>query len=82
MGAGDYKMNDTIKNTSDFIPKDCKWIKDIVTKIETENNSISLKNGDTINYKFLIVASGLTYNLDLIEGLKEALDKKIACSNS
>jgi len=81
VGAGDYKMNDTIKNTSDFIPKECKWIKDFVTKIETENNSITLKNGDTINYKFLIVASGLTYNLDLIEGLKEALDKKIACSN-
>lgn len=81
VGAGDFKMKDTIKNTSDFIPKNCNWIKDFVIKIDANNNEVVLKNNDTISYEFLIDATGLTYNLDAIEGLKEAMDKKVACNN-
>lgn len=81
VGAGAYKMQKTIKYTKDLIPKGVTWIKELVKNINAESNSIVTDKGEILSYDYLVVCPGLVYDLSLIEGLKEALDKGVVCSN-
>ena len=42
--------------------------------MDPENNSISTKEGGTITYDYLVMASGVELRYDLIPGSTEALD--------
>lgn len=81
VGAGTYDYNQTIKPTRDFIPKGVTWIKDFATEIKPEQNTVVTRNSGELNYRILVVATGLVNNLDGIEGLREGLEKGIVCSN-
>lgn len=81
VGAGTYDYEKTIRNTKDFIPKGCDWIKDYVTDIHPENNQISTTKFGDLEYKYVVVAPGLVNNLDGIEGLREGIEKGVVCSN-
>ncbi|MHC5202149.1 NAD(P)/FAD-dependent oxidoreductase [Myroides sp. LJL119] len=81
VGAGAYKMQKTIKYTKDLIPPGVVWIKDMVSAIQGESNSVTTKTGDVFTYDYLVVCPGLVYDFSLIEGLKQALDKGVVCSN-
>jgi len=73
MAAGLYSESDIQRNNADFIPDNVKWIKDEVTSFDPDNNKVSTsKNGD-INYDYLVVATGLAYNYEGIEGMTEDL---------
>lgn len=81
VGAGTYDYNQTIKPTRDFIPKGVTWIKDFATEIKPEQNTVVTRDSGELNYRILVVATGLVNNLDGIEGLREGLEKGIVCSN-
>ncbi len=81
VGAGTYKFKKTAKPMADVIPKGVEWIKDYATGFDAANNIVTNKQSGEINYDYLVVAPGLVYDFSLIEGLKEALDKGVACSN-
>lgn len=81
VGAGTYKLKDCIRPEADYIPPGVEWVKDYAEKIDPHQQLVYLKNGDTISYQALVIATGITYDFSLIEGLKEALDKGVACSN-
>ena len=81
VGAGLMKYKDTVRAEKRQIPKKASWIKEYVEGIDPDKMEVSLKNGDTINYEYLIVAAGIQINLDGIEGLKETFGKNGVCSN-
>lgn len=81
VGAGDYDMAKTKKPMSDVMPKNVKWIKEFAARFNPENNEIELANGDVLGYDFLVVSPGLVMDPSLIEGLTEAMDKGVVCSN-
>ncbi len=81
VGAGTYDFKKTGKPMKDVIPDGVTWIKDYASSFDPKNNKISTKSNGNISYDFLVVAPGLVMAPELIEGLPEAMEKGIVCSN-
>ena len=81
VGAGTFDFENTKKSTASLIPKGAKWIKDWVQKVQPETNEVVTKENGIITYDYLVLSPGLVNNLDAIPGLREAIEKKVACSN-
>ena len=83
IGAGVFPKEESERNEADFIPPGTTWIKEFVESFNPDANSISLKNGDTVTYDYLVVAAGIQIDWGKIKGLKESLGKPGTgvCSN-
>ena len=65
----------------ELIPENVNWIKDYAETFIPEQNQVITKSGTIFTYDYLVVAPGLKIAPELIEGLEEALEKGIVCSN-
>lgn len=74
VGAGTYNYEATKKPMKDLIPKGVTWVKDVVARINPQNNEVVTSSGEIKTYKFLIVSPGVTNDFDKVPGLKEALE--------
>ena len=81
VGAGTYDYKKTERPMKSLIPSGVEWIKDYVENLNPKKNELTTKDGSNYTYDYLVVASGLTYDFSMVEGLKEALERKIVCSN-
>ncbi len=81
VGAGAYDIKKTSKPMSEMIPAKVNWVKDYATGFRPEENIVTTANTGDISYDFLVVSPGLVMDTSLIEGLTEALDKGVVCSN-
>lgn len=69
IGAGIWTKDDIIYNTKDFVPNGVKMIKDKVVEFDPEANKVMTEGGNTFNYDFLIIATGLVLDYGKIKGL-------------
>jgi sulfide:quinone oxidoreductase len=69
VASGEYAPEDIIGSNLDLIPDDVKWIKDEVSTFEPDNNRVITRSGEIVTYDFLVVATGLVYHYEAIEGL-------------
>lgn len=67
---GYYQKKDIIKHTLKFIPAGVEFVNNEIEKIEALQNYVILKNGDTINYDILIIATGSRISPEDTPGLK------------
>lgn len=81
VGAGTYDFDKTAKPMKDLIPHGAEWIQDEVVEMLPDQNGVKTKSGLEIAYEYLIVAPGLVNDLTLIEGLQDAVEKGVVCSN-
>ncbi|MBX3239119.1 MAG: NAD(P)/FAD-dependent oxidoreductase [Chitinophagaceae bacterium] len=81
VGAGNFNYAATRRDESSVIPKGVDWVMDSATALLPQENAIDTAGNGKITYDYLVVAPGLVNDLSLIEGLEEALDKGVACSN-
>lgn len=83
VGAGVFSKEVSIRKEADFIPRGATWIKDYAESFDPENNSVTLRGGDTVTYDYLVVAAGIQIDWDKIPGLKESVGKPGTgvCSN-
>jgi sulfide:quinone oxidoreductase len=81
VGGGTFDFAKTKRPTSSIIPKGATWIKDKVVLLDPETNSLTTEKYGKIAYDYLVLAPGLVYDLDGIEGLRENLGKNGVCSN-
>lgn len=81
VGAGTYDMDDTVKPMKDLIPSGVEWIQKPVTGFKPDENKVIVEGNQDIGYDFLVVAPGVVYDNSMIEGLQEAFDRGVACSN-
>jgi len=51
--------------------KGVEFIIEEATKIDTENNTVSLANGDVLSYDHVVVATGPKVNFDIAPGIQE-----------
>lgn len=51
--------------------KGVEFIIEEATKIDTENNTVSLANGDVLSYDHVVVATGPKVNFDIAPGVQE-----------
>jgi sulfide:quinone oxidoreductase len=76
IAAGEYEPSDIEMSNKDFIPDDVKWIKDEAKSIDPDKNTLTLRSGEELAYDYLVVATGIQYHYDQIEGLtKEDIGK-------
>lgn len=75
VGAGTYDYDKTKRPMKDYIPKGTNWIKDKATAILPKEKTVETVSSGSFTYDYLVVAPGLAYDLDLVPGLKEGLDK-------
>lgn len=81
VGAGTFNYSDTKRNEIDLIPTGVDWVKDYAAGFDPENNTVKTKSSGDITYDYLIVAPGVQYDLDGIDGLREALNTPEVVSN-
>ena len=81
VGGGAYTLKRTTRNEADLIHPTVSWIKDYADSFQPDENTVTLRSGDTITYDYLVVCPGLQLDWDKIEGLQETLGKNGVCSN-
>lgn len=81
VGAGTYDYDKLSRPMASLIPKGVTWIKDFATGFNPETNTVTTKESGDITYDYLVVAPGIAYDHSLVEGLTEAIDKGVVCSN-
>ncbi|MGC9331747.1 MAG: FAD-dependent oxidoreductase [Bacteroidales bacterium] len=65
-----YKPDDVIKSKSQFIPAGVEMIYVEAEKVNPDINCVLMKNGQTLNYDYLIVATGTELRPEETPGLK------------
>ncbi|HEY9116492.1 MAG TPA: FAD/NAD(P)-binding oxidoreductase, partial [Roseivirga sp.] len=81
VGANTYDFDKTVRPMKDLIPPGVKWIKESASEFRPEENIVVTAEGNEYSYDFLVAAPGIKIDTSLIEGLTEALDKDVVCSN-
>ncbi|MEC4747638.1 FAD/NAD(P)-binding oxidoreductase [Methylomicrobium sp. Wu6] len=81
IGGGAYTLKETTRNEADLINPKVNWIKDYAESFQPEQNSVTLRSGETVTYDYLVVCPGLQLDWDKIKGLKETLGKNQVSSN-
>lgn len=81
VGANTYDFDKTAKPMADLIPNGVEWIKEFAETFEPEKNMVITKGSNEFTYDYLVVAPGLKIAPELVEGLQEAMDKGVVCSN-
>jgi sulfide:quinone oxidoreductase len=67
---GVYQPEDVVKPKREFIPGGVEFVLNEIEKIVPENNQVFLKNGETLAYDILVVATGTIPVPEETEGLK------------
>lgn len=81
VGGGVFTAAKTRRKTRDLIPRGVSWIRQAVTGFSPEDSTVQLDNEQSLHYRQLIVAPGLTLDWGGIEGLPESLGKNGVTSN-
>jgi sulfide:quinone oxidoreductase len=81
MAAGLYTLDDIKGDNNSLMPSGVDWIKDKVVEYDPDNNSVKTLKGQTVKYDYLIVAAGISYQYDQIEGLTEDMIGKNGISS-
>lgn len=81
VGAGTYDYKKTARPMASLIPAGVDWVKDYAVSLKPEKNVVSTKKSGDISYDYLVLSPGLVNDTSLIEGLTEAIDKGVVCSN-
>lgn len=81
VGGGTYENEATRKPMREFIPKKATWLKEYVTDLQPEQNLVLTREGDPVQYEYLIVAAGIQLDWDKMPGLKEGVTTNGICSN-
>lgn len=69
VAAGEYEPDDIIFDNTGYIGEDVMWIKDEVATFDPDNNKLMTKGGKEVEYDYLVVATGMQYHYERIEGL-------------
>src|SRR4030042_2129438 len=70
---GIYDKQDVVKPKSDFIPAGVKIIYQEVERVEAEKNRVILDNGKSLEYDFLIIATGTHLKPSETPGMQDKL---------
>lgn len=81
VGGGEANIDDTVRPESSVMPKGVTWIRGSATAVDPDAQTVSLDNGETVSYQWLVVASGIQLDWGKIPGLSETLGRNRVSSN-
>lgn len=73
VASGVWNADKTMRPNAQFLPRGVNWIREHAANIDADNKRVALANGTTLEYDFLIVATGIQLNYHLIDGMSPAL---------
>ncbi|MGS2742134.1 NAD(P)/FAD-dependent oxidoreductase [Halomonas sp. LS-001] len=73
VASGVWNPEKTMRPNADFVPQGIHWIRQYAAGIDAENRRVDLANGESLEYDYLVVATGLQLNYDLIDGMSADL---------
>ena len=71
IAAGIYSLKDVAYKKADLIDSKVSWEKDNIAQIIPESNQIITQGGETHSYDILVIATGVEYDFNAIEGLSQ-----------
>jgi sulfide:quinone oxidoreductase len=76
IAAGVFTPGEVVKPTKDLIPDHVKWVKDSVTELHPDANTVVTAKEGKFSYDFLVLVPGCQMNFNLVEGIsREELGK-------
>lgn len=69
VAAGEYEPEDIIFDNTGYIGDKVTWIKDEVAVFDPDNDKLMTKGGKEVKYDYLVVATGMQYHYERVEGL-------------
>ncbi|MFY0526899.1 FAD-dependent oxidoreductase [Archangium gephyra] len=76
VGAGEARVEDTVRDEARCIPRGVKWIQDWAEEVDPVARTVSTRGGKRIGYDFLVVAPGIQLDWDKVKGLRQALAER------
>lgn len=73
VGAGIKPADYVVSSTGSYVPAGVQWLQERVAEIDPEGNKVVTTSGKTLDYDFLVVATGLQLEYGLIEGMEPGL---------
>jgi sulfide:quinone oxidoreductase len=68
-GGIGWDVESTRRNEGDVMPKEADWIKEYAESFQPEENKVTLRSGESVEYEYLIVAPGIKLDWAQIAGL-------------
>ncbi|MCY0999460.1 FAD/NAD(P)-binding oxidoreductase [Myxococcus sp. MISCRS1] len=81
VGAGEARVEDTVRDEADLIPRGVKWLKDAAEEVDPVRQEVRTRGGLRVGYDFLVVAPGIQLDWDKVRGLRDALETEHVSSN-
>lgn len=83
VGGGVFSKEESMRDERDFIPPGVEWIQNRVASLDPDSNNVTLADGKTVGYDYLVVTAGIQIDWEAIPGLKESVGKPGTgvCSN-
>lgn len=81
VGGGAYAAEATARPTEQVMPRGTRWIRDRVTTIDPQAQTVTTEASGQIGYEFLVAAPGIQLDWDRVPGLRKALETPYASSN-
>mgnify|MGYP000612988789 CR=1 FL=1 len=75
VGGGVFDRTISERDQADFIPEGATWIQQGVSAFDPDNNAVTLTDGSSVTYDYMVVALGIQIDWDKIPGLKDTLGK-------
>ena len=76
VAAGLYTQEENERATSELLEDNVKWLQESVIAFYPQKNALTTDKSGTITYDYLVVALGVEYNFEAIDGLsKEMIGK-------
>ncbi|KAJ2640682.1 hypothetical protein IW137_003361 [Coemansia sp. RSA 1287] len=66
---------------ADVIPPKAEWINQAAAQVDPAANTVTLADGSTVAYDYLVVAAGIELNFAGVKGLEAAIGKNGVASN-
>lgn len=80
VGGGVLQAGESRRDKATLIPEGARWVQESVTSFDPERSSLTTSDGETIAYKFLVVAPGIQLNWEHVRGLRESIGMGGVCS--
>ncbi|KAJ2668490.1 hypothetical protein IWW42_005166 [Coemansia sp. RSA 1085] len=81
VGGGLKSLGDTYRPMADVMPPNAQWINQAAATVDPEANTVTLADGSTVSYEYLVVAAGIELNFAGVKGLESAIGKNGVASN-
>ena len=81
VGGGAFDVRNSYRPMASVIPDGAEWIQAAAAGFDPDGKKVLLDNGKSLDYQYLVVATGIKIRPDLIPGLAETIGKNGVTSN-